>query len=294
MRVRSRLVLGFCGLAMSVPGVSTVSAAPQDGQPYGPVPAAVAPSAGGAPVIYLQQSPNMGTAAGAMPPAGAMQPAMAMQPNMAVQPAAAAPTPAPAVAEHHHHGLLGRRHCVECQRARAKAEDGVDVPPPPGYPGGAGMPVAGGTIISGPVVLSEHVLAPGEVNAPGYAVVGGPESAAGYAVVNGGSGGSEPAPIGVARGGMNAPADPRMAAMARPGSYDPAVMPSSVPSAPAPMGGPGHDRPHILSHIFGLPKLGALHQKEVDKERAQHAAIAYGDQNQKVFELPASVVYGQK
>ena len=42
---------------------------------------------------------------------------------------------------HHHKGLFGRRHCVECQRAYVKAHDGVDVPaPPPLEPGmqGAG------------------------------------------------------------------------------------------------------------------------------------------------------------
>ena len=32
---------------------------------------------------------------------------------------------------HHHKGLFGRRHCVECQRAYYKARDGVDVPAPP-------------------------------------------------------------------------------------------------------------------------------------------------------------------
>ena len=34
-------------------------------------------------------------------------------------------------AGHHHKGLFGWRHCVECQRAMAKKRDGVDVPPPP-------------------------------------------------------------------------------------------------------------------------------------------------------------------
>ncbi len=35
--------------------------------------------------------------------------------------------PAPQPAPHHHKGLFGRRHCVECQRAYVKAHDGVDV-----------------------------------------------------------------------------------------------------------------------------------------------------------------------
>ena len=71
-------------------------------------------------------------------------------------------------------------------------------------------------------------------------------------------------------------------------------MQSSIPPAPTAMSGPGHDRPHIISHVFGLPKLGKLHEERVEKRREQHAAIAYGDPNQKVTDLPASVVYGQK
>ncbi len=162
MRVRSPLVLGFCGLAMSVSTASSASA--QDGQPYAPEPI------------------GMATSNGALPPAMAA-PAPAQR-----QPAAA----------HHHHGLLGRRHCVECQRAYYKKHDGVDVPPPPGYPGGPAM-VAGGTVVSGPVVMGEPMVAAGGPGAPGYAVVGGPEGGPGYAVVNGEGAGAEPTPIGVAR-----------------------------------------------------------------------------------------------
>jgi hypothetical protein len=264
MRVRSPLVLGFCGLALSVSAAPSASA--QDGPPYGPEPVGVSPSTG------------------AMPPAmGAPTPAPA---NAQVQPAPA----------HHHHGLLGRRHCVECQRAYAKKHDGVDVPPPPGYPGGP-PPAAGGTIVSGPVVVSEHVVGAGDPHAPGYAVVGGAESGPGYAVVNGGEAGAEPTPVGVARGAQYAMADPGMAGpMPRPGagSYDPAVMPTSVPPPPSPMSGPGHNRPHIISHTLGLPILGKRHEQRVERRREQHAAIAYGDPNKKVTELPASVVYSQK
>jgi hypothetical protein len=277
---------------MTVPAASTASA--QDGQPYAPMPAGVTPSAGGAPVINLQQTADpmpIGGAtsmAGAMPMAGGGMPASMGAPAPAT--AAAARTP------HHHHGLLGRRHCVECQRAHAKAADGVDIPPPPGYPGAPGM-AAGETIVSGPMVVSERVVGPGEPNAPGYAVVGGPEGAAGYAVVNGGMPAAEPTPIGVARGGLNAQFDPRMAAaMPRPGagSYDPSVKMTSVPPAPSPMNGPGHNRPHIISHVFGLPILGKHHEERVEKRREHHAAEAYGDSNEKVTDLPASMVYGRR
>jgi hypothetical protein len=147
------------------------------------------------------------------------------------------------------------------------------------------------------MVAGEHVVYQGDPNAPGYAVVGGPDGAPGYAMVNGGMPGDEPTPIGVARGSQVAMADPRMAAtMPHPGAapYDPAVMPTSVPAPPSPMNGPGHNRPHVISHVFGLPILGKHHQQRVEKRREQHSAIAYGDPNKKVTDLPASVVYGQK
>ncbi len=92
-------------------------------------------------------------------------------------------------------------------------------------------------------------------------------------------------------------ADPRTAAaMPRPGagSYDPAVVPTSVPAPPSPMAGPGHNRPHVISHLFGLPILGKHHEERVERRREQHSAIVYGDPNQKVTEVPASVVYSQK
>src|SRR5262249_37925976 len=152
--------------------------------------------------------------------------------------------------------------------AHAKAADGVDVPPPPGYPGAPAM-AAGGTVVSGPVVISEHIIGPGYPNAPGYAVVGGPEGPGGFPMVNVGNG-SDPTPIGVARGGLNAPMDPRMAAaMGRPGagSYDPSVMPTSVPAPPTPMPGPGHNRPHVISHMLGLPIVGKRHEERVEKRR---------------------------
>ena len=271
MRIRSPLVLGFCGLALSVPAATTASA--QDGQPNGPEPAAAS--------TINTYSPGMPPAAGpASPIMGA---------------AGSAHAPDRSATPHHHHGLLGRRHCVECQRAYTRKHDGVDVPPPPGYPGGPPM-TANGVVVSGPVVVGEHIAGP--AGAPGYAVAGGPEDAGGYAVADIGAAGAEPTPIGVARGAQHMMADPRMAAAAMPrpgaGSYDPAVMPTSVPAAPAPMSGPGHNRPHVISHIFGLPKVGKLHQERVEKRRSQHAAIAYGDPNQKVVELPASAVYSQK
>ena len=53
---------------------------------------------------------------------------------------------------HRHNGLFGWRHCVICQRARAKRESGVNVPPPPSL-----GPAAG---VSGPVTgAHDHAVA---------------------------------------------------------------------------------------------------------------------------------------
>ena len=221
-------------------------------------------------------------------------------------PAAVAGQPQPAL--HTHHGLFGRRHCVECQRAYVRAHDGVDVPAPPPIEAGAvihnhamvqpgSCPTCQGTsVVAGPVMMAD-------AHAPGYAVVGGAESMAsagapGYAVVNDSPLGQDPAPIGVSRSALGAQRDPRMAAMGpRPGpggSYDPSVTPTSIPSAPTAMQDNEHKRPYqIIAHVLGVPHFGARRRAEEDKERQKHAAISYEDTNSKVTELPASMVYGK-
>jgi hypothetical protein len=221
-------------------------------------------------------------------------------------PAAVAGQPDAQAQPHHHHGLLGRRHCVECQRAYVKAHDGIDVPAPPPLeagamvhshammaPGGSCPTCQGNAVASGPMLTAD-------AHAPGYAVVGGGEMVAsagapGYAVVNDAPIGQDPAPIGVSRSAQGGYGDPRMAAMgARPsGSYDPSVMPTSIPPAQQAIEGPGHNRPHIISHLLGLPKLGTIRRAREDKEREKHASIAYGEQNTKVTELSTEMVYGK-
>ena len=230
-------------------------------------------------VINLQQSPVVQASPGGLPQGVTITPEMS-GPSTAPTggPDPTRPSPSARMPAHHHHGLLGRRHCVECQRARAKAADGVDIPPPPGYPGAQAM-APGETIVSGPVVVSERiVIGRGDPHAPGYAVVGGQETAApGYAVVNGQGPNSDPTPIGLARGGQAmSPVIPAWPARCRApgaGPYDPAVMQSSIPPPPTGDGRSGHDRPHIISHIFGLPKLGRHHEERVE----QQARGARGD-----------------
>ncbi len=136
-------------------------------------------------------------------------------------------------------------------------------------------------------------------SAPGYAVVDGSgmmianANAPGYAVVGGVAPGDEPTPIGVSRSGQN----PRMAAAGRragAGGFDPSVVPTSIPPAQVALEGPGHDRPHVIGHLLGIPKFGAIRREREDKERQKHAAIAYDQPGAKVTELPASMVYGDK
>ncbi len=240
-------------------------------------------------------------------------------------PAQSAPRP-------HSRGILHRRHCTECQRAYIKEREGIDVPAPPPpieagavvRNGGMMMPAGGamhahapaGAMVrdcptcQGSVTASEPMMAaeaPGAAVAPGYAVVNGGQpgmmaanaSAPGYAVVGEGMPGMEPSPIGVSRSGHAARMDPRMAGMSGPrpggvGNFDAAVMPTSaIPPAQVAMAGPGSNRPHILGHLFGVPKFGKLRQESQDRERSKHAAIAYDQPNSAVTEVPASVVYGK-
>jgi len=254
MRLSARLLLGLCGLALAVP--AAVMAAPLGDDEASSVPAGV----------------------------------QAQQPK-----------------PHHHKGLFGRRHCVECQRAWAKAHDGIDIPPPPelgplaGTPGhvhtgqaGDCLTCQGGVVVSGPAMS-------GDAHAPGYAVTSGPVTVAGgdapgYAVVGEAFSGPEPSPIGVSRSGQPSWADPRLSAMGPhhgTGPLDPSVVPTGMPPAQVALTNPGSDRPHIISHLFGIPKFGQLRRDRENQERQKHAAISYDQPNRAVTELPASVVYGK-
>ena len=317
MRVQARWALGLGGLVLALP--AWAAASPVDGdQPvasassYPPAPAVTgyqpAPLAGGyqpAPMANSYQPAPMAGSYQPPPWANSYQPA----------PAAATEAPAP----HRHKGLFGWRHCVDCQRAHAKLRYGVDVPPPPSFvPGtamqgqvvmapGARCTACEANVVSGAVVANDphapgYVVAGGPAGpageAPGYAVVGGNVAMAGapgYAVVGGAAGGADPSPIGVARSTQPQWANPRMAAYAgRPGApgYDPSVMPSSIPPAQNALASPGHERPHIMWHVLGLPDFGGHRREREEKLRQKHAAIAYDQPNTPVTELPATMVYG--
>jgi hypothetical protein len=117
-------------------------------------------------------------------------------------------------------------------------------------------------------------------------------------MVNGQAEGAEPSPIGMARGAHATPVDPRMPGAApRPGAgpYDPSVMQSSLPPAQnALTSNPGDGHSHIVKYVKGVFGIGRIHDELDERRRDKHSAIAYGDPNQKVIELPASMVYGQK
>ena len=195
--------------------------------------------------------------------------AASVPPDMAAQPK-----------PHHHKGLFGRRHCVECQRAYAKAHDGVDIPPPPelgpiaGTPGHVHTAQAGNCLTcQGSVVVSGPVSS-GDPHAPGYAVTTGPVTVAGaeapgYAVVGETLSGPEPSPIGVSNSRQASLADPRMSAMGpRPGAgpVDPSVIPTGMPPAQETLTSPRHNRPHIISHLLGIPQFGQLRRTREDED----------------------------
>jgi hypothetical protein len=329
MRVEARWALGLCGLVLAFP--AWVEAGPFDGYPLAPMPAGYQP----APMPSGYQPAPMPSGYQPAPMPSGYQPApMPSGYQPAPMPSGYQPAPMPSgyqpaptsnpnevPAPHRHKGLLGWRHCVECQRAHAKLRYGVDVPPPPSFaPGvamqgqvvmapGARCSACEGAVVSGPVVAADP-HAPGYTvvggptamagEAPGYAVVGGNvvmAGAPGYAVVGGGAAGAEPSPIGVARSMQPQWANPRMAAAgarAGAGGYDPSVMPSSIPPPQNALGSPEHERPHIIRHVLGLPKFGEHRREREEKARDKHAAIAYDQPNTAVNELPASMVYGNK
>lgn len=224
---------------------------------------------------------------------------------------------APAPHSHHDHkGLLGRKNCVECQRARAFTRDGVNVPPPPSaVPQGAVVP-HGAAVQYAPDVAIQHighdahdghihaeggiiieegtpiVLEDGHAHPPGRAVVGGGSTdlasmPPGRAV----SGGPEPAPVGVSSvaGDNSAPSGNVAAAPRRDSSFTP----TSIPPAQTAIGGATSSRPRIISHLLGLPDLRRLRKdRQAYLAREGHASIPYGDQSAPVTDLPASMVYG--
>jgi hypothetical protein len=71
------------------------------------------------------------------------------------------------------------------------------------------------------------------------------------------------------------------------------VVPANLPPAQVALSSPSHNRPHIISHLFGLPNFGKAYRDAQDRERQKHASIAYGQVESQVTEVPASVVYGK-
>jgi hypothetical protein len=190
--------------------------------------------------------------------------------------------------------------CTDCQRARVKAKDGVDVPAPPPVPSnivsvgderGRGarrgknaeecVACQQGTIVGAPVLMSAN-------EAPGRAVVG--DVAPGSAVIGGAYPAAEPAPIGAVQGPA---ANQKKGALAGlRGKKDPSVATTSL-AAPTPLPGPGHNPPHVIRHLFGLDAIGKRSAEQRERRaRERHASIAYGPQQaEAVTELPASMVY---
>lgn len=173
----------------------------------------------------------------------------------------------------HPRNLLGQEKlCVDCQRAKLKAQ-GVDMPAPPALPQGVVM--EGGQCTTCQTAPGMAVVN-GDV-APGYAVVGDPMML-----------GEGPAPIGVVQARLGGPMAPGAALTDR------AVMPTSIPPAADPVPPAGSNRPHVISHVLGLSAIGRDRREEAQRRSGQkHASIRYSNEEQRVTELPASKVYGR-
>lgn len=302
MRFLARFGPGLCGLSLVAVGVKAddVAATAKTG---------AAPALSSTPALAPGDSP---ASAGGSAPAPA--------PGNA---SAAAPTgsaPALQAAGHHHKGLFGWRHCVECQRTWVKNHDGVDVPPPPSnLP--ASVANVPGTVVRGPAVADQghgaacsacqaRTVVSGSLTVvsaypPGHAVAGGQVLAGnyppGYAVSGGNFGPGvasvEPTPVGVSRSSRTGWNNPTVAATGphRPtGPYDPSVRHSSMIPPQTALDTETTSRPHILSHLFGFGEISRhIREGREDKARQAHASISYEPSAKPVSELPASVVYGK-
>jgi hypothetical protein len=212
--------------------------------------------------------------------------------------------------------------CAKCQAKLQQGDPSVTMTPPPipAMPGatmdgnctacqmadGSGLPVAsppafGATMASGyspsghavvgdpmPGPQTTMYLPPGSTmmsdsSTPGHAFVGGMPATA------------EPAPIGVVQTGFRpAAGTPTPGAMGPAGSspYNPAVGPSG-PAFSGPGAFPGHHRPSVVAHLFGISGRNRWAEAREAQRRSSHASISYGPNGQTASEIPASMVYGR-
>ena len=254
-------------------GLSTPTYSPSPGTAWTSVPPSVAP-----PPPALASSPPL-------------VPGMSSAPAWASVPATVSPVVAAATAPQ-----AQERPASKLARLRTRARsDAASMMASTGNP--ADCPTCGD---STPGAMASN-------GAPGRAVAGG--GAAGLAVAGGTIPSAEPTPIGVIQGryAYQNPSSPMGAAdllatggqgrpganTGGPGSSDPSVKPTSF--APDPYDPVGHNRPHILSHLFGLDAIGRHSREERERiNREKHASIPYQSQpEQKVDELPSKMVYGR-
>jgi hypothetical protein len=171
---------------------------------------------------------------------------------------------------HHKHTYRSVRMCANCMQAQQAANGGAPLAGPPMFvathPGCAGCQSA--------AVAAGGYPAMGGAQ-PGMAVAGGP---------------GDPVPVGV----MQATYSPGNGAPGRAvvGGHQP-LDPANFPPAPPLVGPePGHPRPHIIAHMFGLRSPDSPWAMRREREKMAHAAIPFGPQNPSaVTELPASEVY---
>jgi hypothetical protein len=209
------------------------------------------------------------------------------------------PPPIPAMPEA---GMDGN--CTACQMAggsgTALATDGsgltVVSPPAFGPTMTSGYSSAGHATVGGPMMTTTYLPPGGQVvyeSMPGQMTMN--PSAAGHAFVGGMPSTVEPAPIGVVQTGYRPTAGmPTPGAMGPAGSspFNPAVGPSG-PAFSGPGSFPGHRRPSVLAHLFGISGRNRWAEAQEAERRSRHAAISYGPNGQTPAEIPASMVYGR-
>jgi hypothetical protein len=202
-----------------------------------------------------------------------------------------------------------------------QTEDGTIVQPtapaPYRHVHTAGVPCASCEAAAQPSVMTEGTCAacesgsaevhthPFAEEAPGLASLR-PQEAPGYARIGGGTAPqpvfAEPTPIGVMQAGYRPQG--QQGQYQSPGQQGPvdvlalsearAKQKQQAANVPATMGGsPGkpRKRPHILAHLFGFDPLYRIGREREARRTSQHAAIAYGESDQIVTDVPASAVY---
>lgn len=135
-------------------------------------------------------------------------------------------------------------------------------------------------------------------NQSGLAYVGmgselyGQPAMGGYGMMSG----TEPMPIGIMQTGYAAHSAHMPHAALATGHQAAAPSMANLPAAPMGVSSssPGINRPALVSHVLGLPKLGGWSRAREARRREAHAAIRFDNVPSTVSSIPAAWVHGQR